>query len=154
MILWYHQKELRNKTLALFLVDRRIMKISCNHCGRIHEKKFDCGKKPVYIRKRYEKDVFRSSYTWQKKAKEIKERDNYLCQLCLRGYRGTRSRINNTRLSVHHAVPLKQDYELRLENENLITVCDIHHELLEKGVISLKEAKSVIREQEKRSPRG
>lgn len=130
------------------------MKISCQYCGRIHEKKFDCGKKPIRVKKRYEKDAFRSSYIWQKKAEEIKERDNYLCQFCIRNYKGTKSRLNSVRLSVHHAVPLKEDFELRLENDNLITTCDVHHEMAESGEISRDDVKQVIMEQERKVPRG
>lgn len=130
------------------------MKISCSYCGRIHEKKFDCGKKPVRVKKKYEKDIFRSSYIWQKKTEQIKDRDNYLCQFCLRNFKGTKSRINNKRLSVHHAVPLKEDYELRLDDENLITTCDVHHEMAESGEITLNEVKKIIMEQQSKMPPG
>lgn len=129
------------------------MKISCSYCGRIHEKKFDCGKKPVRVKKRYEKDKFRSTYAWQVKTEQIKERDNYLCQFCLRNFNGTKSRINNKNLSVHHAVPLKDDYELRLDDNNLITTCNVHHEMAESGMISLSDVKKVITEQQNKSPR-
>lgn len=128
------------------------MKISCAYCGRIHEKKFDCEKRPVRVKKRYEKDAFRSTYAWQKKTEEIKRRDNYLCQFCLRNFIGTKRRINGKKLSVHHAIPLKEAYELRLDNRNLITACDIHHELAENGTIPLLEVQKIITEQEKVRP--
>lgn len=130
------------------------MKISCSYCGRIHEKKFDCGKKPIRIKKKYEKDIFRSSYIWQKKTEQIKERDNYLCQFCLRNFKGTKYRINNKRLSVHHAVPLKENYELRLDDENLITTCDMHHEMAESGEITLSEVRKIILIQQSKMPPG
>lgn len=129
------------------------MKRSCSYCGRIHDSRYDCGKRPKKFKKKYEHDAFRSTSAWQKKAEEIKERDNYLCQICFRGLYGSRTRINSTNLSVHHAVPLKTDYDLRLSNSNLITLCGKHHEMAENGEIPLDEVRGIIREQEN-IPRG
>ncbi len=106
------------------------MKISCQYCGRIHDKKFDCGKKPQKINKRTHKDRFRSSTQWTRKAIEIKERDNYLCQVCL-----SKGKLNCTELETHHIIPLEEDYERRLDNDNLITLCHRHHEQAENGNI-------------------
>ncbi|MEY8324504.1 HNH endonuclease [Lachnospiraceae bacterium 54-11] len=125
---------------------------SCRYCGRIHDGKYDCGKKPHRFKKKYEKDSFRSSSAWQRKAEEIKERDNHLCQICIRNLYGTVSRLNSTNLSVHHAVPLKINYELRLDNSNLITLCGKHHEMAEKGVIPLDEILNIVRQQDNIPP--
>ena len=138
---------------CFFIFCKDIMKVSCIYCGRIREKKLDCGKRPARVKRRYEKEVFRSSYAWQKKNEEIKRRDNYLCQFCLRNIIGTKKRINGEKLSVHHAIPLKEAYELRLDNENLITTCDVHHELAESWTIPLSEVQKIIMEQEEISPR-
>lgn len=130
------------------------MKISCAYCRRIHDKKFDCGKKPVRVKKRYEKDAFRSTAEWQRKAEEIKARDHYLCQICFRDAYGTANRLNGISLSVHHARPLKECYEARLDNGNLLTVCERHHKQADAGIIPLGYILDVIEEQEKTSPRG
>lgn len=130
------------------------MKISCAYCGRIHEKKFDCGKKPVKVKKKYEKDAFRSTAEWQKKAEEIKERDYYLCQVCFRNTYNTVNRLNHTNLSVHHARTLKEAYEARLDNDNLITLCEKHHKMADAGIIPLDYVLEVIAAQKKVSPRG
>lgn len=125
---------------------------SCSYCGRIHDSKYNCEKKPQKFKKKYEKDTFRSSSAWQKKAEEIKERDNYLCQICIRNLYGTMTRLNSMGLSVHHAIPLKINYELRLSNDNLITLCAKHHEMAESGEIPLNEILNIIRQQEKDPP--
>lgn len=110
---------------------------ACRYCGKIHDSKIDCGKKPKRkTRKRCtEKDRFRSTRIWTKKSIEIRKRDHNLCQACLMDWEGTMSRLNCNRLSVHHIIPLEEDREQRLNNENLITLCDRHHEMAETGEI-------------------
>lgn len=129
------------------------MKASCTYCGRIHEKNYDCGKKPKRIKKRFEKDAFRSTYEWQRKAEEIKERDHYLCQICFRNIYNTTNRLNSMDLSVHHARPLKEAYELRLDNDNLLTICEKHHKMADSGAIPIEIILEIIQEQEKAPPR-
>lgn len=128
------------------------MKISCAYCGRIHERSYDCGRRPKRIKRKYEKDTFRSTYAWQRKAEEIKERDKYLCQICIRNLYDTKSRINSINLSVHHAIPLKENYDKRLDNDNLLTVCGKHHEMAEKGIIPRQVVLKIIEEQEGNIP--
>lgn len=120
------------------------MKKSCPYCGRIHEKNYDCGKKPKRMKKYNNKDKFRSTAAWQDKRTEIKERDHYLCQICLRGLHGTARRINHECLEVHHIIPLEENEALRLENDNLITLCQRHHEMAEKGSISRAELQNIL----------
>ena len=57
---------------------------SCKYCGRIHDSKFDCGMKPKREKKITDKDKFRWSTEWKNKREEIRERDNNLCQICIR----------------------------------------------------------------------
>ena len=125
---------------------------SCSYCGRIHDSRYDCGKKPRRFKKKYEKDSFRSTAAWQRKAGENRDRDNHLCQVCIRNLYETRVRLNSVDLSVHHAIPLREDYELRLSNDNLLTLCKRHHEMAEDGVIPLSEIQAIIRQQEKDPP--
>ena len=49
----------------------------------------------------------------------------------------------NSDLSVHHIVPLKVDYDRRLDNDNLITLCRYHHEAAERGYISRLELANI-----------
>ena len=89
-----------------------------------------------YVRKKIRRDVdaFRSTAAWTAKSAEIRERDLYCCRLCL-----AEGRITMRDLGVHHIVPLMADFDKRLDNDNLITLCRYHHEAAERGQISRKE---------------
>lgn len=127
---------------------------SCHYCGRIHDSKFDCGKKPVYKKIKYTKaDYFRRSQAWTDKAIEIKRRDNYLCQICIRRLYNTLQQYNYTGLSVHHAIPINQDWGKRLDDDNLISLCKMHHEMTESGEIPYEIVKQIIDEQEEKRGR-
>ena len=121
---------------------------SCPYCGRIHDKKYICSKKP--IRKKYgtEQNRFRSKNVWTKKAKEIKERDGFLCQICMKKLFETVRQFNSHELEVHHIVPLAEDYDLRLENENLITLCVRHHKMADDGIIPASLLLEIAKENE------
>lgn len=125
---------------------------SCAYCGKIHDSKYNCGMKPKRFKNRSEIDSFRSKAEWQKKVEEIRERDRYLCQVCIRNIYNTKKRINHERLSVHHAIPLKVDYNRRLDNDNLLLICDRHHEMAESGLIPYDVIKKIIVEQESNPP--
>lgn len=112
------------------------MKKACPYCGRIHDRKYHCEKKPGrQSRTQCKEDVFRWSYDWKMKREYIKRRDRYLCLACLNGLAGTVRRLNNEKLSVHHIISVRADWELRLDDNNLITLCRMHHEMAEKGQI-------------------
>lgn len=121
---------------------------SCKYCGRIHDGKFDCGKKPVRKKQGNNKDRFRWTQAWQNKREEIKQRDKYLCQVCIRKLYDTYKQYNYGDLEVHHAIPLEEDFDKRLDNDNLITICEHHHEMAERGEIPLDTVLNIIKEQE------
>lgn len=75
-----------------------------------------------------------------------------MCQCCFRMAAGTVRRINPEGLSVHHIIPLEEDYGKGLEGRNLITLCAYHHEQAEKGAISREELFGIAQEQEERHP--
>lgn len=128
---------------------------SCPHCGRYHDSRYDCGKKPVRKKTKYTKaDYFRRSREWTNKAIEIKQRDNYLCQICIRNRYNTLHQYNYSNLSVHHAVPVNQDWGKRMDDNNLLTVCSYHHQMCESGEIPAAEVLSIIEEQEQKAPPG
>lgn len=128
---------------------------SCKYCGRIHDSKFDCGRKPIRKKEGNNKDRFRWTQAWQKKREEIKQRDNYLCQICIRKLYDTVDQYNYDDLECHHAVPLEEDFDKRLDNGNLITICGTHHEQAECGEIPLDIILDIIAEQEaKDTPQG
>lgn len=68
------------------------------------------------------------------RKEKIKKRDKYLCQLCLKD-----NIYTYDNLQVHHIIPIEKDYDRRLDSDNLITLCGMHHEQAEKGIISKEE---------------
>ena len=132
---------------------------SCQYCGRIHDTRDICAQRIAARRHRYaaydpeartDEQRFRSSQVWRLKSIEIRQRDNYCCQACARNLTGTRRRLEYDNVSVHHAVPLQVDYSRRLDNDNLISLCSLHHEQAECGAIDLQTIKRIIAEQEGR----
>jgi predicted restriction endonuclease len=67
----------------------------------------------------------------------------------LRENYGGERQYNFEDLQVHHAVSIAQRQDLKLCDENLITVCSHHHDMCERGKISVAEVKKIIVEQEK-----
>ncbi|UWG96793.1 HNH endonuclease [Dehalobacter sp. DCM] len=122
---------------------------SCKYCNRIHDTKHDCGKKPQRKKQGNDKDKFRSTKVWQNKREEIRQRDKYLCQVCIRKLYDTHTQYTYDDLEVHHAIPLEQDFDKRLDNDNLITICERHHEMAERGEIPKDEILKIIAEQER-----
>ncbi|MCM1232651.1 MAG: HNH endonuclease [Ruminococcus flavefaciens] len=122
------------------------MKKACPYCKGIHERSWKCTAKPriLYQKKRTREDIFRSSYAWQQKRTRILKRDKYLCRACLNNLYGTVCRLTSANLSVHHIKPLKLDFDSRLDDDNLITLCGMHHELAESGIISADELVQAI----------
>lgn len=121
---------------------------SCSYCGRIHDSKYICTYKPQRRKQITEADKFRWTSLWQRKREEIKKRDLYLCQICIRELYNTIVKYNTEELEVHHNVPINEDYNKRLDNNNLLTVCDIHHKMCDRGEIPRKEVQQIINEQE------
>lgn len=121
---------------------------SCKYCGRIHDSKYQCSSKPVRRKIRTKQNSFRSTEVWKRKSLEIRERDRYLCQICIRKLYGTTQQYNNREIEVHHIVPIAEDWDGRLDNDNLISLCGRHHEMAEAGKISQAELKEIARQQE------
>lgn len=127
------------------------MLVSCKYCGKIHERSFDCGKKPKYNRKqkeRREEDRLRGLQVWKKKRKAIKDRDNCMCQICNRDKFDTYGmKYNHDNIQVHHIVPIREEESIWLDDDNLICLCKYHHERAEQGEISREVLKSIAEEQ-------
>lgn len=123
---------------------------TCSVCGKIHDSNKVCS------RPRYKKDTkankFRKTNQWNEKSKSIRSRDKYLCQVCLSGRYETLYRYTYRELEVHHIIPIEEDYSLRLDSNNLITLCRIHHEMAESGEISKEELKEMIGAEKYTSP--
>lgn len=75
---------------------------------------------------------FYRTKAWKKFREYILSRDNDLCQECLKEDKITRGNL------VHHIVPIREDYEKRLDFENCITVCNDCHEKIHNRAIKSK----------------
>jgi hypothetical protein len=51
---------------------------------------------------------------------------------------------------VHHAKPIEEDVSKSLDNDYLLTVCDMHHEMAESKEIPIDIILQIIAEQEKK----
>ncbi len=121
---------------------------SCKYCGRIHDEEHVCNSKPAKRKKIDDAVRFRNSAVWHRKRQQIRDRDCYLCQVCIRERYGTRRKYNYEGLQVHYAAPVNSSEELRLDSSNLITLCSMHHAMCDKGEIPYEEVKQIILEQE------
>ena len=109
------------------------MKKSCKYCGMVHFISAVCQRKPPpkpARKKDTRESRFRSTAAWQKKTAEILERDHYLCKHCV-----SNGRISFGKLEVHHIVPLSERYDLRLDSDNLISLCLACHDKADHGGI-------------------
>ena len=80
---------------------------TCSVCGGIHQEDNMC--KRTYKKNSYA-SKFRNSNAWITKREQIKKRDKYLCQICLKENVYT---YNN--LQVHHIVPIEKDNDSKLK---------------------------------------
>lgn len=101
---------------------------SCSRCGKIHPENFTCTKGKVYAGG--EERKLRNKYAWTQKSKEIREKANYLCEVCRD--EGVYTYEN---LEVHHIEKLKDNSGGLLNNNNLVCLCVMHHKLADSGEI-------------------
>lgn len=107
----------------------------------LYSKCRNCGKLIPYRTKRCEKcqtewnkqkeeyrneDIkrFRSSGVWTRKSKQVLKDSNYQCQIC------KDKNIVAVATEVHHIMPLSIDFNKRLDDDNLIALCEgCHHDI-------------------------
>ncbi len=138
--------------VSSFVLEGIRMLKSCQYCQKIHDSKYDCGKKPPKINNRSANDRFRYTSAWQQKRRDIRERDRYLCQVCIRKLYGTTRQFNSESLSVHHANKLNDAYDRRLDDSNLLTLCEQHHRMADDGTIPKEQILAIIAEQQAHPP--
>ena len=94
---------------------------SCKYCGRIHDTKYVCEQKDIAEKKRMSNRKatnalrFRRTTVWTNKSIDIRTRDKYMCLCCKAQLPGTVKQYNTSNLSVHHIVPIEEDYAKRQE---------------------------------------
>ena len=113
------------------------MKKTCQYCGIVDEDHVCPHRKRNYQKyeKGNEKDKFRSSRMWKKKRTAIKQRDRYLCRVCITGEYDTFNQFTYHDLEVHHIESINDNFDKRLDDDNLITLCVYHHKMADRGII-------------------
>ena len=118
--------------------------ITCSYCGVV-ERGHVCPYKTYYKQaKNGREDKFRKSKAWTDKSIEVRQRDRYLCRVCEAGLYNTVSRYNFNKLEVHHIDKLTEDYNKRLDNDNLITLCSLHHKMADSGEIPKEVLRNLV----------
>lgn len=113
------------------------MKRYCSICHKIHEGRCTRPRYGNAVRNS-QADKFRNTQVWRRKAAEILARDYHCCRVC--AHAGIICTVN---LSVHHIIPIVRDYNKRLDEDNLITLCRYHHEQAECGMIRAAELRKL-----------
>ncbi|MBR5094460.1 MAG: hypothetical protein IK095_05145 [Oscillospiraceae bacterium] len=121
---------------------------ACKYCGRIHGKDVDCGKRPVRTRYiRSESEAGRYSWDFAKRSKEIKERQAYLCPICVEA-----GDLRPKPIETHHIKKLRTHPELLLEDENLIALCEEHHRAADAGKIAEERLRDIAKKRDQNHP--
>lgn len=106
----------------------------CAQCGQLHD--FDTGTcRAIRFKKQTEAVQFRNTSRWQRKRKQIRERDKNLCQVCLLDMYDTYNIYTYDNIEVNHIVPINEDSGRALNDNNLLCLCSHHHKMADKGII-------------------
>lgn len=109
--------------------------VTCKYCGVV-SRGHSCPHKKSRVKSIDSDSVrFRNTKAWMRKSQEIKQRDRHLCAVCLANLYNTISMLNYKAVEVHHITTIKEDYNRRFDNDNLITLCVYHHKMADKGEI-------------------
>lgn len=110
-------------------IKKRCHKINCRNFVEgndtyCEEHKGETNRQYNKFRETYDKEYvsFYHSKKWKEKRQQVLRRDNYLCQRCLKEFD-----IITIATLVDHIVPSKIDWELRLDINNLQSLCDECH---------------------------
>ena len=114
---------------------------SCSKCGKIHNASYQC--KSIRVYSGGEERNLRSSYSWTKKAKEIKERSQHLCSVCR-----DKGIYTYSNLEVHHIEKVRDNKELFLDDDNLICLCIEHHKQADSGQISKEYLRKLAKQRD------
>ena len=110
--------------------------VTCKYCGIVERGNHRCPYKTCK-KKAYdtEADRFRKSKRWTNKSIEVRQRDRYLCRVCEANLYNTVQQFNFNEVEVHHIEKLSDNFDKRLDNDNLITLCRYHHKMADDGKI-------------------
>ena len=87
---------------------------ACSRCGKVHSSTYKC----THNKAKYdytEVKRLRNKYQWELKSKEIREKTNYLCEVCR-----DKGIYNYNMLEVHHITPIHEDTTLYLQDQTIM----------------------------------
>lgn len=99
---------------------------ACSKCGKIHPVGVKCSVGRTYNGGSERR--MRSSWAWNKKSREIRERAQHLCEVCR-----DQGRYTYEGLEVHHIEKVTERPDLFMEDTNLICLCVEHHKQAEES---------------------
>lgn len=120
--------------------------ISCHWCGRFHSSNEICNKKPKvdYKQKRENlseinkrENEFYSSSRWQRFRDSIMKDRMYRCEICNKAYEDRRKYSQAKEL--HHIEYLRDSFDKRLDEDNVICLCAFHHKDVHRNNIRNKD---------------
>ena len=115
---------------------------ACSVCGKIHPANYH------HVRQRQfsggEERELRSTSRWTRKSREVREKANYLCEVCR-----DQGIINYRGVEVHHIEKLADKPELLIENDNLVCLCQRHHKEADRGELDKDYLRELARRREK-----
>lgn len=122
------------------------MLVSCSRCGKLHPRGYKCNKGRA---QRVDQEAYklRSSWAWQKKSKEIKDKSKWLCAVCKDD-----GKLVYDALEVHHIVKVTDDKSKAFDDYNLICLCVEHHKLADAGKIKASYLLELAKRRENNPP--
>lgn len=115
------------------------MLVSCGRCGKVHPRGYKCNKGRTYAKT--DESRLRSKYAWTKKANQIKEDAQGLCEVCK-----AQGVYTYDGLEVHHITKLSENPDGLLEDDNLICLCVFHHKQADKGELDADYLRGLAKE--------
>ena len=129
-------------------VVKGIMYKACSRCGKIHDSRYKCNVGKVY--QGGDERKLRARYVWARKSLEIREKANYLCEVCR-----DKGVYTFNALEVHHIDKVKDQPEKLLDNYNLICLCVDHHKEADSGKLDKEYLRQLaVRREDGNSPMG
>ena len=116
---------------------------ACSRCGKIHDTRYQCNAGKTYKRYDGEERKLRSKSAWTKKSLEIREKANWLCEVCR-----DKGIYTYESLEVHHITKVKDDSSKLLDDLNLVCLCVSHHKQADYGQIDADFRRNLARMRE------
>ena len=114
---------------------------ACSRCGKIHPQEYKCNAYKEY--NGGEERRLRNTHRWSRKSLDIRQRADYLCEVCR-----DEGRFTYENIGVHHIEKITDRPDLLLDDENLICLCAEHHHKADAGDIPKDYLKELARKRD------